>query len=250
MRKQHLQQASIFLCGLLLICMCIGVISAQTPVAVPTGAETGGQPTVYLTFDDGPSQVTGDILDYLAEEQVPATFFVIGVDTDRGKAMLRRMVAEGHGIGMHTYSHVYSEIYASPDAFFQDQEKLQDYLKEVIGYVPSIFRFPGGSSNYTAEEWVLDEICTRAKAKGLVWFDWNSVAEDSGSTAAPPGEMAENIISTGGDKERIIVLMHDNSIRTTAVDCLKIIIPYYKEKGYQFKTLTPATDPIQFHKAE
>ena len=62
--------------------------------------------------------------------------------------------------------------------------------------------------------------------------------------------MAENIIQSGGDKERIIILMHDNSIRTTAVDCLRIIIPYYKEKGYQFKTLTPTTEPIQFNKAE
>ena len=48
-------------------------------------------------------------------------------------------------------------------------------------------------------------------------------------------------------KDGKLVLMHDNSIRTTAVDCLRIIVPYYKEKGYRFEALTPATDPIQFH---
>ena len=254
MKKRHLQQSSLFLCALLLICICIGAFSslkpAAPPAAVPAGAETGGQPTVYLTFDDGPSKVTGDILDYLAEEEVPATFFVIGIDTDRGKTLLRRMVQEGHAVGLHTYSHVYSEIYDSPDAFFADQKKLRDYLKGVIGYSPAIFRFPGGSNNYTAEGWVLDGICAEAQKEGLVWFDWNAVAEDSGSTAAPPGEMAENIIQSGGDKERIIILMHDNSIRTTAVDCLRIIIPYYKEKGYQFKTLTPNTELNQFNKVE
>lgn len=201
---------------------------------------------VYLTFDDGPSAVTEDILDYLQQEEIPATFFVIGMETDRAEQLLRRMVTEGHAIGLHTYSHSYSEIYASPDAFFADQEKLCNYLKPIIGYLPTIFRFPGGSCNATAEEWTLNEICRRAKEKGLVWFDWNSLAEDSGATAAPADRMAQNIISTGGEKNRILILMHDNSVRTTAVECLRIIVPYYKEKGYTFKTLTADTKPIQF----
>ena len=244
MKNRHLRLAVGFLLSLLLICMWVGRISAQ-PDAVPTSADE--EKVVYLTFDDGPSAVTADILDYLAQEEVPATFFVIGIDTERGRGLLRRMVEEGHSVGLHSYSHVYSEIYASPDAFFADQQKLRTFLKGTIGYTPSIFRFPGGSSNTVAEEWVLAGIRQRAGEEGLTWFDWNAVAEDSGPTASPPGEMADNIIRSGGEKDRILILMHDNSIRTTAVDCLRIIVPYYKEKGYRFEALTPATDPIQSH---
>ena len=222
-----------------------GADAGQMDAGGPEAAETP-EKVVYLTFDDGPSAVTEDILDYLQEEEIPATFFVIGMETDRAEKLLKRMVTEGHAIGLHTYSHKYSEIYASPDAFFADQEKLCNYLKPIIGYVPTFFRFPGGSCNATAEEWTLNEICRQAKEKGLVWFDWNSLAEDSGATAAPADQMAQNIISTGGEKNRILILMHDNSVRTTAVDCLRIIVPYYKEKGYTFKALTADTKPIQF----
>lgn len=248
----------IFVCCALFIHPESRFLPKQTANAVPTEADTeqmdAGDPgfseneekIVYLTFDDGPSAVTGDILDYLQEENIPATFFVIGMETERAENLLKRMVAEGHSIGLHTYSHKYSEIYASPDAFFADQDKLCAYLQPIIGYTPAFFRFPGGSCNATAEEWSLVQIRKRAKEKGLVWFDWNSLAEDSGATAAPADQMAQNIISTGGEKKRIMILMHDNSIRTTAVDCLRIIVPYYREKGYTFAAITEDTKPIQF----
>lgn len=213
---------------------------------VPTGAEPTPQKTVYLTFDDGPSGVTAEILDYLKQESIPATFFVIGMETKRADELLPRMLEEGHSIGMHSYSHKYQRIYDSADSFFQDLDQLADYLTQIIGYAPDFFRFPGGSCNSTADPQVLEEIKQTATKRGLVWFDWNSVAEDSGASAADPETMADNIISTGGDKDRILILMHDNSVRTTAVDCLKIIVPYYREKGYHFEALTADTPPIQF----
>lgn len=251
----------IFICCALFIRPENRFLSKENSNIIPTEADTeqidaGDSDTpgysentkkiVYLTFDDGPSAVTEDILDYLQEENIPATFFVIGMETDRAETLLKRMVAEGHSIGLHTYSHSYSKIYASPDAFFADQDKLCAYLQPIIGYTPTIFRFPGGSCNATAEEWALVQIRKQAKENGMVWFDWNSLAEDSGASAAPADQMAQNIISTGGDKKRIMILMHDNSIRTTAVDCLRIIVPYYREKGYTFEAITKDTKPIQF----
>jgi peptidoglycan/xylan/chitin deacetylase (PgdA/CDA1 family) len=224
---------------------CALFLPAVEDTAVPTGAEPA-QKVVYLTFDDGPSAVTEGILDYLQEQQVQATFFVIGMETERAETLLKRMVAEGHSIGLHSYSHQYSAIYAYPEAFFADQQKLCDYLQPIIGYTPTIFRFPGGSCNATASDWTLSEIRRQAEEKGMVWFDWNALAEDSGATTAPADQMAQNIIGTGGERDRILVLMHDNSVRTTAVDCLRIIIPYYKEKGYTFAALTADTEPIQF----
>ena len=201
---------------------------------------------VYLTFDDGPSAVTEEILDYMDGEGIQATFFVIGMETERAEKLLNRMKEEGHAVGLHSYSHDYGKIYASPDAFFSDQKKLRSYLEEKAGLSPSIFRFPGGSRNSTAPDWVLAEIKARAQKENLSWFDWNAVASDSGSSAAPAETMAENIIESGGEKERILVLMHDNSIRTTAVPCLKIIVPYYREKGYRFEKLESDTPPVRF----
>ncbi len=221
--------------------------SKERAVLAPTeNTALSEEKIVYLTFDDGPSAVTEEILDYLDQEQIKATFFVIGMETERAEKILARMKKDGHAIGLHTYSHNYEKIYSSAENFFSDQEKLEYYLKERIGYIPDFFRFPGGSCNATAGQWVLDKIKEQAIKKGLVWFDWNAVAEDSGASAAPANQMAENIINSGGEKKRILVLMHDNSIRTTAVDCLKIIVPYYREKGYRFETLSSKVSPIQF----
>ena len=219
---------------------------AAPVMSADAGNASGEEKIVYLTFDDGPSAVTEDILDYLQRENIPATFFVIGMETERAETLLKRMQAEGHSIGLHSYTHNYCSIYESPEAFFADQQRLIDYLEPILGETPDFFRFPGGSCNATAEAGVLDGIRAEAEERDLRWFDWNSVAEDSGSSAAPADQMAENIISTGGDRNRIMGLMHDNSIRTTAVDCLRIIVPYYRERGYTFKAITETTRPIRF----
>ena len=75
---------------------------------------------VYLTFDDGPSIYTDEILDILAEYDVKATFFVIGKTDDVSVAAYKRIVDEGHTLGMHSYSHRYSQVYASKDAFIDE----------------------------------------------------------------------------------------------------------------------------------
>ncbi|MDE6608589.1 MAG: polysaccharide deacetylase family protein [Lachnospiraceae bacterium] len=66
---------------------------------------------VYLTFDDGPSVYTGEILDILKEYDVKATFFVVGKEGEKYEELYKRIVEEGHTLGMHSYSHKYSEIY-------------------------------------------------------------------------------------------------------------------------------------------
>ena len=115
------------------------------------GNQGQGEPVaaheVYLTFDDGPSIYTEEILDILDEYQVKATFFVVGKESDAAKEALRDIVARGHTLGMHSYSHKYSELYASEEAFEADFLKLQGYLEDVTGVKSKVYRFPGGSSN-------------------------------------------------------------------------------------------------------
>ena len=100
--------------------------------------------TAYLTFDDGPSDNTDIILQTLQEENVNATFFVVGNSGEKNLARMRRMVQEGHTIGMHSYSHVYSEIYGSVEAYLDDMYRVFKLIRDTTGVTPSCFRFPGG----------------------------------------------------------------------------------------------------------
>ena len=108
------------------------------------------QKKVYLTFDDGPSDHTDEILDILKKNKVRATFFVVGKETEHAKKMYRRIILEGHTLGMHSYSHNYDQIYASVGAFSKDLMKLQKYLYDLTEVKSYIYRFPGGSSNHCA----------------------------------------------------------------------------------------------------
>ena len=106
-------------------------------------AKKGDEHKVYLTFDGGPDENTNEILDVLAKYNVKATFFVIGSESDEMKAVYRRIVDEGHTLGMHSYSNSYSTIYSSSDSFEKDVTKLNAYLKKVTGEKSQYYRFPG-----------------------------------------------------------------------------------------------------------
>ena len=201
---------------------------------------------VYLTFDDGPSVNTIEILNVLKEEKAPATFFVTGAETERGLGLYQRMLDEGHAIGLHSYSHRYREIYASADAYWNDLMRLADHIEEHTGYRPDIFRFPGGSHTTTADAAVLEEVKKRATSSGLCWFDWNALGKDDHSTPTSAQQIFENIVASAGDKDRIVTLMHDDGVRTTAADAVRLIIDHYKSLGYRFEKLTSETEPVQF----
>lgn len=218
--------------------------SSEEPAEGSLPAE--GQKTVYLTYDDGPSAMTAEILDVLKEKEVPATFFVIGATTDRGKALYQRILDEGHAIGLHTYSHRYQQIYESADAFLEDYQKLSDHLAEVAGVEPDICRFPGGSVNNIADPAILKEIKAELSDEGIVWFDWNALAKDDGASATPAEEMFENILESAGDSEELVILMHDDALRSTAAECTAMLIDHYRELGYAFGKLTAETPCVQF----
>ena len=113
----------------------------------PTENEEIALKRVYLTFDDGPSSNTSKILDILKEKNVKATFFVVGRLSDTTTPMYKRIVDEGHSIGMHSYTHKYDEIYKDTDSFIYDVEKIQLLIYEQTGIMSKLYRFPGGSSN-------------------------------------------------------------------------------------------------------
>ncbi|MBR6789485.1 MAG: polysaccharide deacetylase [Oscillospiraceae bacterium] len=224
-------------------------VSFPVSLSADSGPADGVLPAervIYLTFDDGPSKNTAAVLDVLKEEGVKATFFVIGAETERGTSLYRRIIDEGHAMGLHTYTHRYGEIYESADSYLEDIGKLSDHLEKTVGIRPKIFRFPGGSNNSTADGEVLAEIKKRAEKEGLCWFDWNALGKDDRSWVSDPWDICQSVIETGGEKKRIVVLMHDDGMRTTAAEAVSLIIDHYRELGYRFDVLTPETEPMRF----
>ncbi len=104
---------------------------------------------VFLTFDDGPTeQVTPYILNLLKNEDIKASFFVLGNRVDSNPELVKREYEEGHFIGNHGYTHKYSSIYASADTVMEEYYRTNQSIRDAIGnqeYNSLVFRFPGGS---------------------------------------------------------------------------------------------------------
>lgn len=176
---------------------------------------------VYLTFDDGPSANTDRILDILDQYGVKATFFVVGKE---GYAdQYRRIVEDGHTLAMHSYSHKYSEIYASLDAYKEDLTKLHDFLYELTGEDCNIVRFPGGSSNTISHVDMWDLIDYLNK-ENMVYFDWNVSSGDAARGRISTAQITKNVLDNIGQYNNAVVLFHDAAGKDSTVDALPAII--------------------------
>jgi peptidoglycan/xylan/chitin deacetylase (PgdA/CDA1 family) len=178
---------------------------------------------IYLTFDDGPSIYTDDILDILAEYDVKATFFVVGKTDEDSLAMYRRIVEEGHTLGMHSYSHKYSAIYKSLDAFDEDFTALQTLLEDTTGVTPWIYRFPGGSGN-SVSGLDMKLFAAYLKGKGISYVDWNVSAGDAEGGTVSRRQIVSNVMNGLDGKRAAVVLMHDAGDKYSTVLALPEII--------------------------
>lgn len=198
----------------------------------------------YLTFDDGPSEHTDQILDILKEKGVKATFFVVGKEGEEARKRYQRILEEGHSLGMHSYSHDYSDIYASLENYKADLLKLQDYLYEVTGEKIKIYRFPGGSSN-SVSQIPVEECIAFLKEEGIQYYDWNASSEDAVTVNASCSQLNQNILQDALRYENTMILMHDLSICTGTVEGLGGLIDRLQEEGYGIYPITEDTTPIQ-----
>jgi peptidoglycan/xylan/chitin deacetylase (PgdA/CDA1 family) len=190
---------------------------------------------IYLTFDDGPSDLTNDILDILKKHNVKATFFVVGSGDDN---VIKRAYDEGHAIGVHTYTHQYHNIYSSEESFIQDFDRVKNRIYNITGEETYISRFPGGSSNTVSRfnPGIMTRLAKEVHNRGFEYFDWNINSQDASGKNLSSAIIAQNVIK-GLRKDRSnVVLMHDTKFRT--VGALEKIILYGKEKGYVFASLT------------
>lgn len=200
---------------------------------------------VYLTFDDGPSDNTADILDILAAYDVQATFFVNGKEGEWAEEAYQRIVEEGHTLGMHSYTHRYEEIYASTDAFLADMHRLQDYLYDVTGVKTMYYRFPGGSSNSVKGVGIRTLIeCLREE--GIVYFDWNVSAQDAIGVAYTSQELVANCMGSIEKYDTVIILLHDAAGKDTTVEALPMLIEQIQAMdNTELLPITEDTVPVQ-----
>lgn len=212
-------------------------------------AEAGDIHKVYLTFDDGPSENTTAILDILAEYDVKATFFVAGREDEEAQDLYRRIVEEGHTLGMHSYANKYRVIYQSEEAFETDFRKLKEYLYEVTGTECRYYRFPGGSSNQISNV-SMSDLIQFLNNEGIVYYDWNVSAGDAASIAYTADEMVENVTEDVVKYKTSVVLLHDADDKSTTVEALGPLIEALQEMNAEILPIDEDTQVIQSVKAD
>ncbi len=198
---------------------------------------------IYLTFDDGPSIYTDEILDILDEYNAKATFFVM--EKEGYDETLQRIIYNGHTLGIHSSTHVYSDIYSSAEKFEIDVDSVYNFISTVTGETPKFYRFPGGSSNtvYNGDK---QELIDVLDSKNLTYYDWNVSGNDAVIGGMAKEQIANYVIKGIGDKEEAFVLLHDASDKRSTVDALRIILDTYKNReNVIFLPITEYTNPCE-----
>ena len=191
---------------------------------------------IYLTFDDGPSKYTKNLLEILDKYNVKVTFFV--VNNPKYNYLIKEAYDKGHSIGITSLTHNYSNIYNSKENYYKDLFAMRDIIKEQIGIDVDILRFPGGSSNQVSAKYckgIMSDLSKDVVDKGFQYFDWNVTSGDAGSTGTSNG-VYKNVITSIRNKKISIVLQHDT--KKFSIEAVEDIIKWGLENGYTFLPLT------------
>lgn len=192
---------------------------------------------VFLTFDDGPSQtVTPKVLDTLKSEKIKATFFLLGSRVELEPDIVKREYEEGHYLASHGYSHVYSQIYASPQSVLDEYNKCISAIRNAIGqpeYNPHLFRYPGGywGGKYAS---VKKEALQLLEQNDILHIDWNALTSDAAG-AKTTEEFISELDKTVPKHNSVVVLMHDAGNKTATANALPTIIKYFRDQGFEFE---------------
>lgn len=201
---------------------------------------------IYLTFDDGPSNVTPEILDILEKNDVKATFFIVDY-SEEDKETIQRVINDGHTLGIHGISHDYATIYSSVTAALENFTDLKEKLLNDFGYEATFIRFPGGASNTVSKKYsegVMTKVTEAVEQEGLVYYDWNVDVNDAGG-ARTASKIYDNFVEGIASKRENVVLMHDGFGHEATAEALQRIIDYAKYNGYEFSAISENTVPVQ-----
>lgn len=192
----------------------------------------------FLTFDDGPSNNTHQILDTLKKENVKATFFMLGKNVEIFPETTKRVYNEGHYIANHGYTHQYSSIYSSPQAVLDEYVMCNNAVKNVLGvpeYESHLFRFPGGlpGGKYAT---IKQEAKQLLNDNNILNIDWNALTGDAETSHPEQEKLMQKLKDTSDGKNSLVILMHDAEAKKVTADMLPDIITYLREQGYEFKS--------------
>ena len=192
---------------------------------------------VFLTFDDGPSNnVTPIILDILKENNIHATFFVLGSRAELYPELIKRQYEEGHYIANHGYSHDYKSIYANASKVLEEYKKTEECIKNALNnkeYNSYLFRFPGGSSGGKYSK-IKSQAIDILKENNIEYIDWNCLTKDAEGSFEKE-QLLQNLYETLQGKNSIVVLMHDTGTKTSTAEALPDVIKYFQDNGYIFE---------------
>ena len=197
---------------------------------------------IYLTFDDGPSIYTENILNTLDKYNVKATFFV----TCSGSLdkYAKKIIEKGHTLGLHTCTHRYNIVYSSEENYFNDLNSISAKVEELTGYKSKYIRFPGGSSNTISRfnKGIMTRLTQKVTEDGYKYYDWNIDSEDA--AGADKEGVYNNVISAlkNHNYSTNMVLMHD--IKVSTKDALDSIIKDALDMGYTFSNINDYTNEV------
>lgn len=201
----------------------------------PREIKESNKKILYLTFDDGPSNNTGRILDVLDKYNIKATFFVTGTHPEYNH-FIKKAHDKGHTIGLHTYTHDYAQLYSSMDAYFADLNKVGNMVKKITGEFPRFIRFPGGSSNMISSSYspgIMTNLTQEVLNRGFQYYDWNADSTDATGNNVPVSQIIANATAYGNNN--LNILFHDTDAKDTTVEALPAIIEHYLSLGYEIK---------------
>ena len=224
--------------------------ASPAPEAAPASSLPQEEPVpekwVCLTFDDGPSKTTPDVLAALNTAGVHGTFFVVATGyNEKYLPLLTQAAAAGHQIALHSASHEYSDIYRSSAAYWKDIALLKQRIAPYVD-AESIrnLRFPGGSTNTVSRRYggkgLMPQLKAEVEQRGWQWVDWNVCAEDAVGGHPSADTIYRNVVRETGEQTHCIVLMHDSATTRTTAEALPDIIRWYTDNGYTFLTVAEA----------
>ena len=192
----------------------------------------------FLTFDDGPSENTEDILKILKEKKIKATFFIFFSQIERMPETVKKVYKAGHYIANHGYSHVYESIYASPENVLDEYQRTNELVKNVLQlpeYNTYIFRFPGGSTGGKYVD-IKNEAISLLEQNNILYVDWNALTGDSEIQNPTEEYLMNNLQETTQNKNSVVILMHDSQNKRITVDFLTKAIEFLEQQGFSFKS--------------
>lgn len=211
-----------------------------------------GKKIAYLTFDDGPSNITPNLLDILQQKNVKATFFVAALskDTPQKRQWIKRESDEGHTVGIHSWTHNYKYIYSSENNYKDDFEKMRKMIVSATGKEPKFVRFPGGTDNTVSLKNgspIIPKLLQDVLDEGYIVVDWNAGGMDARNPIPSKDSLVKQITRQCSKLKTAVILLHDSSPHESSVEAVPEIIDNLRAMGFTFEPLTN-DDQIVRHK--